>query len=75
MSHCSNDQISLKFFYTEPHPPTNLSAVVQCKQGYEIQINWQVRNTTNSKIYIKVIISEISLTFTVLSILTSHCAV
>ena len=29
--------------YTEPHPPTNLSAVVQCKQGYEIQIDWQVK--------------------------------
>ena len=43
MSQCSNDQISLKFFYTEPHPPTNLSAVVQCKQGYEIQIDWQVK--------------------------------
>ena len=30
-------------FFTEPHPPTNLSAVVQCNQGYEIQIDWQVR--------------------------------
>ena len=32
-----------KLPYTEPHPPTNLSAVVQCKQGYEIQIVWQVK--------------------------------
>ena len=29
--------------FTEPHPPTNLSAVVHCKQGYEIQIDWQVQ--------------------------------
>ena len=35
-------QISLKLSYTEPHPPTNLSAVIQCKQGYEIQIDWQL---------------------------------
>ncbi|WP_222706815.1 hypothetical protein, partial [Lacisediminihabitans profunda] len=34
----------LLFFhlYIEPHPPTNLSAVIQCKQGYKIQIDWQV---------------------------------
>ena len=35
-------QIGLKLSYIEPHPPTNLSAVVQCNQGYEIQIDWQV---------------------------------
>ena len=29
--------------FTEPHPPTILSAVVHCKQGYEIQIDWQVQ--------------------------------
>ena len=36
-------QIGLNLSYIEPHPPTNLSAVVQCKQGYEIQIDWQVK--------------------------------
>ena len=36
-------QIGLILSYIEPHPPTNLSAVVQCKQGYEIQIGWQVK--------------------------------
>ena len=30
------------YIYIEPHPPTNLSAEIQCKQGYEIQIDWQV---------------------------------
>ena len=35
-------QIDLKISYIKPHPPTNLSAVVQCRQGYEIQIDWQV---------------------------------
>ena len=34
--------VLLFYFYTEPNPPTNLSAVVQCNQGYEIQIDWQV---------------------------------
>ena len=29
-------------FHTEPHPPTNLSAEIQCRQGYEIRIHWQV---------------------------------
>ena len=28
--------------FTEPHPPTNLSAEVQCRQGYEIRIDWKV---------------------------------
>ena len=35
-------QIGLKLSYTKPHPPTNLSAEIQCNQGYEIQIDWQV---------------------------------
>ena len=35
-------QTAVFHFYTEPNPPTNLSAEVQCKQGYEIQIDWQV---------------------------------
>ena len=38
--------VLLFHFYVEPHPPTNLSAVMQCKQGYEIQIHWQVRKHT-----------------------------
>ena len=29
-------------FHTEPHPPTNLSTEIQCRQGYEIRIHWQV---------------------------------
>ena len=36
-------RLSLALNFIEPHPPTNLSAVVQCKQGYEIQIDWQVK--------------------------------
>ena len=34
------------FLYIEPHPPANLSAVIQCKQGYEIQIDWKVNTIT-----------------------------
>ena len=30
------------FNFIEPHPPTNLSAEIQCRQGYEIRIDWQV---------------------------------
>ena len=28
--------------FIETHPPTNLSAEIQCKQGYGIRIDWQV---------------------------------
>ena len=35
--------LALNYNFTEPLPPTNLSAVVQCKQGYEIQIDWKVK--------------------------------
>jgi len=31
------------FIYTEPHPPTNITTTVYCRQGYEIEIDWQVR--------------------------------
>ena len=44
-------QIGLKLTYIEPHPPTNLSAVVQCNQGYEIRIDWQV-NTQQITLYL-----------------------
>ena len=30
------------FNFIEPHPPTNLSAEIQCRQRYEIRIDWQV---------------------------------
>jgi len=29
-------------YIIQPHPPTNLSGVIQCNRGYEIQIDWQV---------------------------------
>ena len=53
----------------EPHPPTNLSAVVQCKQGYEKKIDWQIKIQliTGMTINFEQIIYEISLMFTVLS--------
>ena len=43
------------FQYIEPHPPTNLSAVVQCSQGYEIQIDWLVNTECNYLIQLSVL--------------------
>ena len=39
-------QYVFSFIHIETHPPTNLSSVIQCKQGYEIQIDGQVNTIT-----------------------------
>ena len=48
------------FLYIEPHPPTNFSAVVQCRQGYDIQMDWQVNTVTcnNLKLYVVQFVSK-----------------